>query len=57
MTIRPGQKLPDVADELDGVVSTAPFIVREMLVTAEGSDADEAVNDLEQLIDRNFEEE
>ena len=28
-----------------------------LTVTAEGSDADEAVNDLEQLIDRNFEEE
>jgi phosphocarrier protein HPr len=28
-----------------------------LTVTAEGSDADEAVNDLEQLINRNFEEE
>jgi phosphocarrier protein len=28
-----------------------------LTVTAEGSDADEALNDLEQLINRNFEEE
>jgi len=28
-----------------------------LTLTAEGSDADEAVNDLEQLINRNFEEE
>lgn len=28
-----------------------------LTVTAEGSDADEAINDLEQLINRNFEEE
>ena len=27
MTIRPGQKLPDVADELDGVVKSAVLLL------------------------------
>ena len=33
------ERVAEVIAELDGVVSTAPFIVREMLVTAEGSNA------------------